>query len=293
MSDLDYPKVAYLDEYSNYLKTKGRAPRTIECYIQYLKNIPAEVEEYFSADLPNEMNVIPAYRSYLEFLCKKKRLITRGEFEDLKDNIKVPKKNSNNKHSERKFSVPENEWGNTIRQIPESVYKMGAWLGFHFGLRLGEICHLRVQDIDFSGEQVIIQSRRKQGHQVKWSAKYNKDRQIHFTNKSQAVTLKKWIDSIPEWVKTPYLLWTISGPRKGLILQDKAFYKNLRKAKSEGRKLRPHVLRYSFATHWYEKTKDIKFVSDMLGHSNVAMTSTYLCVGQKETKAKAKKYGEF
>lgn len=287
MSGINYPKVDFLAEYANYMRMKKRAPRTIESYLISLKNIPAEVEAYFSSDI-DANNIVPAYRSYLEFLYRKKRIITRAELEDLKDIIKKPRRNGNNARSERKFSVPQEEWGNCIRQIPKRVYKMGAWLGFNFGLRRGEICHLRVQDIDFQEEEILVRGQRKVKHQIKWNPKYNKSRQIPMT-RQQAKTLKKWIASIPEWVKGPYLLWNV-GKDKGAILPFKSFYRNVRKATFEGRKLHPHTLRYSFATHWYEKTKDIQWVSDLLGHASVGVTSTYLCLGQKELKAKAKKY---
>lgn len=50
----------------------------------------------------------------------------------------------------------------------------------------------------------------------------------------------------------------------------------------------PHVLRYSFATHYYEVSKDVKLVSDLLGHANVSTTSEYLQLGHKETMNKAR-----
>lgn len=279
---MSYPKPDFLEEYIQYMRMKKMAPQTIQNYLFSLKNIPVDVEKYFSTDTIDGANIIPAYRSYLEFLHRKKKLITRGELEDLKDTIKVERKRGNN-HSEKKFSIPEPEWGNYIRKVPNRVSKMGVWLGFHFGLRLGEILHLRVRDINFQEQLILIRSHKEAKNQDKWNPKYNRERQVPFTN-NQARTLKKWINERPD-LKTPYLLWTTSGEREGLIVINKTFQSHCSKAG-----LRPHVLRYSFATHWYEKTKDIKFVSDMLGHSKVSVTSDYLCLGKKESIAKARKY---
>ena len=49
-----------------------------------------------------------------------------------------------------------------------------------------------------------------------------------------------------------------------------------------------HVLRYSFATHWYNESKDIKLISDLLGHSDVATTSNYLALGKSKTMEKGR-----
>ncbi|UCG03082.1 MAG: tyrosine-type recombinase/integrase [Candidatus Heimdallarchaeota archaeon] len=283
---MNYPKPEYFDEFAMWLRTQGKSENTVNTYLSGLRQIPEDVETFFAnPHLTGQRSKFAAYRSYLRFLAKKKKVFDRGDLIDALDSLK-PRKKRGNSSSVKRWAIPRKEWEGFIRRAHSKVTKMGLWLGFHFGLRLSEILHLRVKDIDFSKQEINIQIHKKTKNQEAWWPKANRERQIPFT-KSQGETLKRWIEQRPKELKHPYLLWTRGNQqhRKFKPLHPKTFQYWIRKIHP---KLKCHVLRYSFATHYYNQSKDIKLISNLLGHANVATTSEYLALGHEETMSKGR-----
>jgi integrase/recombinase XerD len=131
-------------------------------------------------------------------------------------------------------------------------------------------------------------------NQEAWSPKYNRERQLPITEE-QANIFRKWVNEVrPENLDHPYLLWLRQGKFKSNMISGKRLQHWCNQTgKSVGLKhgktFRPHVLRYSFATHYYQVSKDVKLMCDLLGHSNVSITSEYLQLGKKETMDKARR----
>lgn len=290
MTDAPQPNSEFIKEFQTWLFTQGKSVNTVKAYTTGLRNIPENVEEYFAnQNLKGVKLKIVAYRSYLGFLAIKKKVITRESLMDFKDTFKPPKRRANG-INEQLFSIPKSKWVQYIKKSPNKVAKMGIWIGFQFGLRLNEIVHLRVQDIDFRNKNVLIREHKETKTHEAWKPKYNKQRILPFTSE-QEKTLKRWISEIrPKDLDHTYLLWNERGNRKNLLVQDKTFERWCHFAGKDidSRKFKPHIMRYSFATHYYNESKDVKLVGDLLGHSNVATTSDYLRLGLKETLEKAR-----
>jgi len=133
------------------------------------------------------------------------------------------------------------------------------------GLRVSEVCHLKLSDIDSS--RMLIRVNHSKG---------NKDRYTLLSPLLLKTLRTYYKDYRPH-------TWLFEGALRGVPISvsttTKVFKNALVKA-DVNRQVGIHSLRHSFATHLLEQGVALPVIQQMLGHKSLKTTSGYLHVQQ-------------
>lgn len=142
------------------------------------------------------------------------------------------------------------------------------------GLRVSELCGLRISDMHFDA-----------GY-LRCLGKGNKERLVPIGRKALEIVQRYLRDSRPKLLrgKSTELLFL---NRHGGGCSRHGFWKTVSDCgKKAGlrKKLKPHMLRHSFATHLLDRGADLRAVQMMLGHTDIATTQIYTHVVEERLK---------
>lgn len=167
-----------------------------------------------------------------------------------------------------------------LLQKPDSSTSLGlrdaAFLELLYatGLRASEIISLALNDINLEAGYLIAYG------------KGSKERLIPIGEVAQNLIKKYLKNSRPTLLKNKqsHHLFTT---RSGKSMTRQGFWKLIKKyALSAGirKKITPHTLRHSFATHLLERGADLRSVQMMLGHADISSTQIYTHVTTERLK---------
>lgn len=244
--ELDYFQVDYNDirYYLNELYKKNYHPSTVNRHISSL-------------------------RSFFKYLLKENLIKSNPMI--LINNLKKDKKLPNylNVHDLDKLfetvdsNDPLSQRNNLILELLYST-----------GIRVSELVNIKLTDINFHNQTVKI------------LGKGDKER--------LAIFGKRCIEKLTEYLndgrnkllrsnESEYLFLNKNGSKltdRGVRL----IIDNLMKKTSLGRKISPHVLRHTFATHMLENGASLKIVQELLGHEDLSSTQVYTHVSNERLK---------
>ena len=136
-------------------------------------------------------------------------------------------------------------------------------LFYSSGLRLSELASLDADSIDFDQNQILV------------TGKGNKQRIVLVGGKA-VEALAAWLGRRPQLASDTERALFVNERGRRLGVRGIQYRLNQwAKAKGLGRRLHPHMLRHSFASHMLESSGDLRAVQEMMGHADIATTQIY------------------
>jgi integron integrase len=193
------------------------------------------------------------------------------------------------------------EVARVIAALPRNSAGLAIALVYGTGMRIGDVMHLRVQDIDFERRCITIRGGKgdkdrttmlPRGLELGLQRQLAKRLAMHHVDMGRGMVdvelphalALKYPNAAREW----RWQWVFAAadystcPRTGAIrrhhLHQKTLSRTLARAvRAAGitRRCTMHTLRHSFATHLLERGQDIRTIQTLLGHSSVDTTMIY------------------
>ncbi|MEW6027619.1 MAG: site-specific tyrosine recombinase XerD [Planctomycetota bacterium] len=158
------------------------------------------------------------------------------------------------------------------RAVLEMLYATGA--------RVSEVCNLKITDVNLDA-----------GY-IRCFGKGSKERIVPIGEVAQEC-LKRYLNEVRPALIKPTSPQNVFLSRRGKRLTRDVIWRILsyyaRSAGLRGR-IHPHLLRHSFATHLLEHGANIRYVQEMLGHTDISTTQIYTHVDKERLKEIHRKF---
>lgn len=165
--------------------------------------------------------------------------------------------------------LSEEEVARLIESASTSYHRVILMTLYATGMRREELSRLKLTDVD--SQRMVIHVRQGKG---------NKDRDVTLSPRLLEVLRAYW-----RWRKPKvYLFPSYQGKRREQPIHAKTVWYAVREAARRAgikKKVSPHLLRHSWATHLLERGADLKTIQVLLGHVDLESTTIYLHLSQR------------
>lgn len=151
-------------------------------------------------------------------------------------------------------------------------------MAYGAGLRVSEVAHLKVDDID--SQRMLIRVENGKG---------GRDRNAMLSPQLLELLRIWWREGKRRGVMFPHG-WLFPGRSYTDPISARQLHRAVQEAAEVAgikRRISPHTLRHSFATHLLEQDVDIRVIQVLLGHAKIDTTAIYTKVSTKTIQAVA------
>ncbi|MBP1946339.1 site-specific tyrosine recombinase/integron integrase [Methanobacterium petrolearium] len=284
----DIPEM--IEDYLFELEIRNYSRNTIKTYRSIINNFYKHLQN--EKELNNEQQVLRGFKRYIRYLKREKKVsqnyiylvtvVVKKFFEfggiHVLEEVKTPKRTKS-----LPKSLNEDEVKNLINALdnynpvdsdsPTSKSlklrnKLILALLYSSGLRVSELVTLQTNNVDLEERTIRIRG------------KGEKDRIVLFDDATKTLMeeylQERSCDS--EYIFVNRQSNHLTPRYVQMMIKDYARVAGIKK------KVTPHILRHSFATHLLKNGVDIRAIQQLLGHSNLSTTQIYTSVDMKTLK---------
>jgi site-specific recombinase XerD len=255
-----------VERYIDTLIAFKRSQRTMTTYlgpfIKFVKYIDVtRIDEISSRDIDKYMALISSNKVSDGYLHNAFNAIMFYYRDVLRNNDRIvnearrPKKDS---------SLPNilslDEVDRILRAMDNVKHTTILYTFYSSGIRLAEILNLRVEDMWWERDQIFVNK-----------GKGRKDRVVPFSGILKEL-LKKYFDEYKP------IYWLFEGQDRKLPYSERSVQKvvkNAVKKAAVNKKVTPHSFRHSYATHLMDGGTDVRYIQELLGHTDIKTTLIY------------------
>ncbi len=245
----------FLQQAPNGKKIAQISKEDLRGYLRYLR-----AQTYKEASIKRYIATLKAMFCW----AYREEILSSNPFDTLDERIRIPKRLPRALDKGCTETLRKTiDTKNLQNQFDHMSQKTAIQMLLGTGIRVSELSSIKLGDISLSDRCLVIQG------------KGNRQRLVYFLSKKLHEAIASYLQI--RWnIKTNSVNLFVTS--RGGILTPAKVRAALHRFTAEAgisRRITPHMLRHTCATHWLEAGLDIRYVQKLLGHQSISTTEIY------------------